>query len=40
MIDCGEFPSFFLESLSIVTSIQYLCYLYGDNESGSSVKEL
>ena len=40
MIDFGEFPSLSLESLSIVTSIQYAFYLYDDNKSGSSVDEL
>ena len=27
MINFGEFPSLFLESLSVVTSIQHVCYL-------------
>ena len=40
MIDFGEFPSLSLESPSVVTSIQYVCYLYDDNKSGSSVTEL
>ena len=40
MIDFGEFPSLSLESLSVVTSIQYVCYLYDDNKLGSSVNEL
>ena len=35
MIDSGEFPSLSLEST--VTSIQYVCYLYEENKSGSSV---
>ena len=39
-IDFGEFPSLSLESPSVVTSIQYVCYLYDDNKSGSSVTEL
>ena len=40
MIYFGEFPSLSLESLSVVTSIQYVCYLYEENKSGSSVNEL
>ena len=40
MIDLGEFPSPSLESLSVVTSMQYTCYLYEENKSGSSVNEL
>ena len=28
IIDFGEFPSLFLESLSAVTSMQYVCCLY------------
>ena len=35
MIDSGEFPSLSLESS--VTSVQYVCYLYEENKSGSSV---
>ena len=34
MIDFGEFPSLFLESLYVVTSIQFVCYLYKQNKSG------
>ena len=37
MTDFGEFPSLSLESASIVTSIQYVCYLYGENKSGSNM---
>ena len=40
MIYFGEFPSLSLESLSVVTSIQYVCYLHEENKSGSSVNEL
>ena len=40
MIDFGEFPSLPLESPSVVTSVQYVCYLYDDNKSGSSVNDL
>ena len=40
MIDFGEFLSFSLENLSLVTSIQYVCYLYEENKSGSSENEL
>ena len=40
MIYFGEFPSLSLESLSVVTSIQYVCYFYEENKSGSSVNEL
>ena len=34
MIDFGEFPSLSLESLSVVTSMHYVCYLYEKNKSG------
>ena len=40
MVDFGEYPSLSLESSSVVTSIQYVCYLYDDNKSDSSVDEL
>ena len=40
MIDFGEFPSLSLESLSVITSVHYVCYLYEENKSGSSVNEL
>ena len=40
MIDFSEFPSFSLRSLSVVTSIQYICYLYEVSKSGSGVNEL
>ena len=40
MIDFGEFPSLSLESLAVVTSIHYACYLYEESKSGSSVNEL
>ena len=30
VIDFGEFPSFSLESPSVITSIRYVCYLYDD----------
>ena len=40
MIDFSEFPSFSLESPSVVTSIQYVCYLYEENKSDSSVNKL
>ena len=42
MIDFGEFPSLYLESPSVVASMEYVCYLYDDNtdnKSGSSVNE-
>ena len=39
VINFNEFPSFFSESPSVVTSIQYLL-LYDKNKSGSSVSEL
>ena len=39
-IDFGDFPSLSLESPSVVTSVQYVCYLCDDNKSGSSVNEL
>ena len=39
MIDFSDFPLLSLESLS-VTSIQYVCHLYEENKSGSSVNEL
>ena len=39
-IDFGEFLSLSLESLSVVTSIQYACYLYEESKSGSSVNNL
>ena len=39
MIDFSDFPLLSLESLS-VTSIQYVCDLYEENKSGSSVNEL
>ena len=29
-----------IESPSVVTSVQYVCYLYDDNKSGSSVNDL
>ena len=35
-----NFPHFSLERPSVVTSIQYVCYLYDDKKSGSSVSEL
>ena len=40
MIDFGELASISLESLSVVASIKYVCYLYDDNKSASSVNEL
>ena len=40
MIDFSEFPSFSLEFPSVVTSIQYVCYLYEENKSDSSVNKL
>ena len=40
MIELGEFPSLSLETPSAVTSIQYVCYLYDENKSGSIVNEL
>ena len=40
MIDFREFFSLSLESLSVVTSLHYVCYLYEENKSGSSVNEL
>ena len=39
-INFGEFPSLSLESLSVVTSMHYVCYLYETNKSDSSVNEL
>ena len=40
MIDFGEFPSLSLETPSIVTSNQFVCYLYEKNKLGSSENEL
>ena len=40
MVNFGEYPSLSLESSSVVTSIQYVCYLHDDNKSDSSVDEL
>ena len=40
MTDFGEFLSLSLQSPSVVTSIQYVCYLYEEKKSGSSVNEL
>ena len=40
MIDFVEFPSLSLESPSVVTSVQYICYLYEENKSVSNVNEL
>ena len=40
IINFGESPSLSLESLSVVTSIQYVCYCYDENKSDSSVNEL
>ena len=40
MINFDEFPSLSLECPSIVFTIQYECYLYDENKSGSSVNEL
>ena len=41
IINFGESPSLSLESLSVVTSIQYVCYYcYDENKSDSSVNEL
>ena len=40
MIDFGEFPSLSLESLSVITSVHYVCYVYEENKSGSSENEL
>ena len=40
MIVFGKIPSLSLERLSVVTSIQYVCYLYEENKSGSSVNKL
>ena len=40
VINFGEFPSLSLENPPVVTSIQYVCYLYEENKSGSSVNEL
>ena len=40
LIDFGEFPSLSFESLFVVTSMQYVSYLYEENKSGSSVNEL
>ena len=39
IIDFGEFSSLFLESLSAVTSMQYVIFMK-KNKSGSSVNEL
>ena len=40
MIDFDEFSSLFLESLSVIPSIEYLCYLYDEKKSVSNVNEL
>ena len=40
VINFCEFPPLSLESISVVTSMYYVCYLYGKNKSGSSVGEL
>ena len=40
MIDFSEFPSLSEESPSVVASIKYVCYLYDDNKSASSVNKL
>ena len=40
MLDSGEFPLLSLESLSVFTSMQHVCYLYEENKSGSSVNDL
>ena len=40
MIDFVELPSFSLGSPSVVTSIQYVCYLYEENKSVSNVNNL
>ena len=40
MIDFDEFPSLSLESPSVVTSINYVCYLYEGKKSVSNVNEL
>ena len=40
MLDSGEIPSLSLESLSVVTLMQHVCYLYEENKSDSSVNEL
>ena len=34
MIDFGEFPSLSLESLSVVTLMHFVIYLYEENKSG------
>ena len=39
-INFGEFPSPSLESLSVVTSMHCVCYLYEAGKSDSSVNEL
>ena len=40
MIHYGGFPSLSLQILSVVASMDYVCYLYEENKSGSSVNEL
>ena len=40
LINFGEFPTLSLESLAVVTSINYVCYLYEENKSGSIVNKL
>ena len=40
LTDIIDFPSLSLESPSGITSVQYVCYLYEKNRSGSSVNEL
>ena len=40
MIDFSEFPPLSLESLSVVTSIKYVYYLYDESKSDSYVNEL
>ena len=39
VVKFGEFLPVSLENPSVVTSIQYVCYLYEENKSGSSVNE-
>ena len=40
MINFDEFPSLSLECPSVAFTIQYECYLYDENKSGSGVNEL
>ena len=40
MIHFDEFPSLSLESPSVVPAMHYVCYLYEENKSGSSVNQL